>query len=452
LFGVVLIILFKPGIPSWLRGLLLSLLCSLFLYSGSFQVISYYALTAIVSLPVIYLLRPSLFGKSIFGTFLWGALFSILANGSKLWAIFSLMRFSPRTASDQYTATWLQGLERIASQLVGSMTAIPFRAWLERISYKDAADGFANYLMRISGSSYSFAGLDISLSPALLILLIGGAISLFFIRSKLKAFFDKKRLIALACLVFFTFLVIEFALARGQPYLYLHQLPIMSSLRANVRYTCAFIFPLAMIGAAVFNGWTKNWHSYLCRLAVFILFDGIALSSVWIYYQIPPQYQQRIFDIRLIEQVYPAIRYQDETFLVDKVVPDANTWEVFELRATDLIDPYEPLFKSFEEHFKATLHEGSVHDIDGGYFNIINPTGYVYPAANNTKPYDRISISDEANFLAFINRRPTSWKLPVIQQVLNWVAMGTIIAEVGVLLVYSVKKGFGSIKSRGRWR
>ncbi len=453
IFGVVLIILFNSKIPHWLGGILLSLLCSLFLYSGSFQVISYYVLTTVIILPTIYLLKPTLIkGKHMLATFLWGVGFSVLANGSKLWAIFSLMEFSPRTASDQYIATWLQGFERIVSQLVGSMTAIPLRAWIEGISYKDAADGFANSLMRISGSPYTFAGLDISLSPALLILLVGGLISLFASRTKLKAFIEKKRLIAAACLGLATFFVIEFTLARGQPYLFLHQLPIMSSLRANVRYTCAFIFPLAMLGAAIFNTWTKNWRSHLRVLAVFILFDGIALTSVWIYYRIPPEYQQRIFDIRLVEQVYPEIRYQNETFLVDKVVPDANTWEVFELHATNLIDPYEPLFKSFEEHFKATLHAGSVHDIEGGYFNIINPTGYVYPEANNTKPYDRISISDEANFLAFINRRPTSWKLPVIQQVLNWVAMVTIIAEVGVLLVYLVKKVFGSSKIRGRWR
>ena len=441
LFGVVLIILFNSKIPRWLGGLLLSLLCMLFLYSGSFQVLSFYVLAFLLTIPVIYLIKPSLLnGKAMLATLLWGAGFSILACGSKLWAIYSLMKFSPRLASDQYATTWLQGIFRIINQLVGSMTEIPLRAWLGGISFKRAAEEFANFLMDISGSPYSFAGLDMSLSPALLLLLAGGALSLFFRKPNLKVLLNKKRLIAAACIVLITFLVIEFSLARGEPYSALHQLPVLASLRANVRYTSAFIFPLAMVGAVIFNGWTRNWKSNIRIMAIFILLDGISLASMWIYYQIPTEYQHRYFDIRQVMQVYPEIRYQNETFLVKNVVPLANPWEVFQLHATNLIDPYDPLFEPYYRHFQETLHAGSVYDVNNGFYNLINPTGYVYPEANNSKPYDRIAVTDQANFLAFINRRPTSWKLPVIQQVLNWIALGTLIAESGLLLAWLAKK------------
>jgi hypothetical protein len=237
-----------------------------------------------------------------------------------------------------------------------------------------------------------------------------------------------------------TLFVIAFTLAKGNIYLFLHKLPILESLRANVRYASAFIFPLAIAGAFIYDRWTKNWKSNISLFTIFILLDGVALVSMWIYYQVPLEDQLRIFDIREITQVYPQIRYQGETFLVDKVVPDADTFEVFELHATDLIDPYEPLFKSYSDNFKKALHSGSVYDIDNGYYNIINPTGYVYPEVNNTKPYDRISTADEANFLAFINRRPTTWKLPVIQQVLNWITLVTIVSEFGILLVFLAKR------------
>jgi hypothetical protein len=395
----------------------------------------------LVTVPVIYLLKPSLLnGKQMLATLLWGTGFSILASGSKLWAIYSLMKFSPRLASDQYATTWLQGVVRIINQLVGSMTVIPIRAWIEGTSYKRAAEGFADFLENLSGSPYSFAGLDMSLSPALLILLVGGAISVIFRRPNIKVLFDKKRFIAAAFLVLSIFLVTEFSLARGEPYLFLHKLPILASLRANVRYTSAFIFPLAMVGAAIFNSWTRNWKSNIRLWFIFILLDGIALVSMWIYYQIPPDYQHRYFDIRQVMQVYPEIRYQNETFLVANVVPDANPWEVFQRHATNLIDPYDPLFKSFVTHYQETLHAGSVYDVENGFYNMINPTGYVYPEANNSKPYDRIAVSDKANFLAFINRRPTNWKLPVIQQVLNWIALITLISEFGILLAYLAKK------------
>ena len=320
------------------------------------------------------------------------------------------------------------------------MNIIPTRALIEGVSSKQAAIEFAKLLQRVSKSTYSFAGLDVSLSPALLLLLFGGAISLLFHKPIMKAFVDKKRLIAEISLVFAILFVIAFSLAKGGVYLFLHQLPIMESLRANVRYTSAFIFPLAIVGAAIFNRWTRNWKSTISLLVVFILFNGIALASMRVYYQLSPEDQTRIFDIRGVMQVYPEIRYQGKTFLVDQVAPNANTWEVFDLHATDLIDPYEPLFKSFAAHYKLILHEGPVNDINNGYYNIINPTGYVYPEVNNTKPFDRISVSDKANFLAFINRRPTNWKMPVIQQVLNWIPPIILLAEFGTLLVVMAKK------------
>jgi hypothetical protein len=441
LFGVILIIIFNSKIPHWISGMLLSLLGALLIYSGSFQLFTFFFLAFLVTIPVIYLLKPSLLNwKQLFGTLLWGAGFSILICGSKLWAIYSLMKFSPRLASDQYNTTWFQGIIRIIYQLLGSMNIIPIRALIEGVPIKQAAIEFAELLQSVSKSPYSFAGLDVSLSPALLLLLFGGAISLLFHKPIIKAFVDKKRLIAEISLVFAILFVIAFSLAKGSVYLFLHQLPIMESLRANVRYTSAFIFPLGIVGAAIFNRWTRNWKSTISLLAVFILFNGVALATLGVYYQLSPEDQTRIFDIRGVMQVYPEIRYQGKTFLVDQVVPHANTWEVFDLHATDLIDPYEPLFKSFETHYQSVLHEGSVYDINNGYYNIINPTGYVYPEVNNTKPFDRIPVSDKANFIAFINRRPTNWKMPVIQQVLNWITPITLLSEFGTLLVVIAKK------------
>jgi hypothetical protein len=441
LFGVILIILFNPRLPHWLGGLLLSLLFTLFLYQGGFQVITFFILSLLITLPIIYLLKPSLLdGKHMLITLLVGAGLSILLCGSKLWAIYSLMQFSPRTASDQYNITWLQGLFRIVYQLLGAMTMIPARAIVDGISLKHAAAEFAIFLKNISGSPYSFAGLDMSLSPALFILLAGGALARIFQIPRNKISFDKKRLAAYMVLAVMVSFVIGFTLAKGSVYTFLHQLPILSSLRANVRYTSAFIFPLALVGAAVFDALTRKWRSKIGPLVVFILLNGLTLVSLSVYYQVLPEDQLRIFDIRQVMQVYPEIRYQNETFPVENVVPEANTWEVFELHATDLIDPFEPLFKSYSDRFQATLHAGPVDDVDNGYYNMINPTGYVYPEANNSKPYDRIPVTDKANLLAFINRRPTSWKLPLIQQVLNWVSLVALISEVGILLCWLVKK------------
>jgi hypothetical protein len=54
--------------------------------------------------------------------------------------------------------------------------------------------------------------------------------------------------------------------------------------------------------------------------------------------------------------------------------------------------------------------------------------------------YERIPVTEKTQFLDFIYRRQPNWKIPRRQQVLNWTALITLIAEFGILLVYPAKK------------
>jgi hypothetical protein len=107
---------------------------------------------------------------------------------------------------------------------------------------------------------------------------------------------------------------------------------------------------------------------------------------------------------------------------------------VFQENASSLIDPYNTYFKGIGNHL-TTLHAGPVSDVTDGYYNIIDPTGYVFPEVNHSQEYERIPITEKAQFLDFINRRQPDWKLPLIQQVLDWIALFTLIAEFCALLV-----------------
>jgi hypothetical protein len=111
---------------------------------------------------------------------------------------------------------------------------------------------------------------------------------------------------------------------------------------------------------------------------------------------------------------------------------------VFQDNAVNMIDPYNTFFKDINRYL--VLHAGSVYDISDGYFNIINPTGYVFPEVNQTKAHERIPVTEKAQFLDFINRRQPDWKLPLIQQVLDWTALATLIAEFCALLVLLARK------------
>jgi hypothetical protein len=442
LFAVIAIIFTHPRLPAWLGGLLLSLIIAILLYSGIHEV-SFFLLTAILFFPCLYLIKPSLLnGKRMVSIALWGGIATALVCGSKISAIIYFMRFFPRLAQDAYTTNLWTGMVGMVRQLLGTMTLAPIYRVLQG---KYTADWVVD-LSKTTGTNYGYWELDASLSPALLLLLAGGAIAFLFRKPNLKAPIDKKRLVAIACLILAIWLVIEFTLAKGIIYPYIQNLPIFNSLRANVRYVCAFIFPLAIIGAVIFDHWTKNWQSKAGPLAVFLLLDGIALGALWAYHWTPTAYLVGVryykvpqCDFRPILDTYNKIRYEGQTFPIENVVPNAVPWAVFQDRATNLIDPYNTSFKGLNGYRKA-LHAGSVYDIDNGYYNIIDPTGYVFPELNHTRAFERIPVTDKDKFLDFINRRDPKWKLPVIQQVLDWTALVTLIFEFGALLVWLARK------------
>ena len=434
LFAVIVIIFTHPRLPTWLGGVIFSLIITILLYSGLHN-ISFFPLISIIFLPVLYLIKPSMLNwKKMFCIVLLGGILAAFLCGSKIYAVFSFMRFFPRLAQDHYTTTLWSGLIFMIQQLLGTMNLVPFY----QIVNGQRGIGFITDLIKSSGSTFSYWELDASLSPALLLLLAGGAFSFLLHKRNFKVQINKKNLIAEVCLVLAIWLVIEFSLAKGIIYPLIRNLPLFSSLRGNVRYVCAFIFPLAVVGAVIFDKWTKNWKSRTRVLVVFILLDGIALGSLLAFRSVPPWNMQFVCDYRPILDTYDKIRYKGETFPIKYVVPDAQPWSVFEENATNMEDPYNVEFAALTGEYHYVLHVGSVYDIYNGYYNLIDPTGYVFPKLNNSSVFERIPVSEKAQFLDFIDRRQPDWKLPMIEQVLNWMALITLLAVLGLLLVYLV--------------
>ncbi|MFH1524825.1 MAG: hypothetical protein ABIF04_07645 [Chloroflexota bacterium] len=441
LFPLIMIVIVHTKLPSWLGGLLLSLVIAILLYSGIHNV-PFFLLTSILFFPILYLIKPSLLNwKRIFSIAIWGGISTALICGSKLSAILYFMRFFPRLAQDNYTTNLLTGTVGMVRQLLGTMTFTPIYRVLHMVSpsistYQSVVD------MAIStGTVYGYWELDASLSPALLLLLAGGAIAFLFRKPNLKPPFDKKRLIAIACLIIAIWLVIEFTLAKGIFYPYIRDLPIFASLRVNVRNVSAFIFPLAVVGAVIFDKWTRNWKSKTRLLVIFLLLDGIALGALLTYHWVPTEYavvagyRLNQCDFQPILATYNKIRYEGETFPIENVSPNTDPWLVFLDNATTLIDPYNTYFKDITRHL-TDIQEGSVYDINNGYFNIVDPTSYIFPEVNQSKMYERIPVADKDKFLDFINRRQPNWKLPIVQQILNWTSVGTLVVVLCTLVAY----------------
>ena len=435
LFAVVMVIITHPRLPSWLGGLLLSFITAILIYSGIHNVF-FFTFTGMLILPILYLIKPSLLnGKRLLALGLWGGALTILLCGSKIMAVLSLMRFFPRIAQDSYKTNLLTGVVGMVHQLLGTMTMAPIYRLLG-----DPAR-FIPALVEGTGTPYRIWELDASLSPALLILLGGGAIAFLLHKPNIRAPIVKKRLIAEVCLILAIWLVIEFTLAKGIIYPLIRDLPILKSFRVNCRFISAFIFPLSVVGAVIFHNWTKDWKSDKRLWSAFFMLNGIALVSLWFYHYIPTEYQVLNCDVRSILSTYEKIRYEGETFPVENVVPDADPWDVFQERATNLSDPYNTFLKGITIYRK-TLHAGSVYDINNGYFNIIDPTGYVFPEVNNSTLYERIPVTDRDKFIDFISRRQPKWNLPVAQNVFDWISLITLIVEFGALITYLAGKWF----------
>jgi len=435
LFAAVMVIITHPRLPSWLGGLFLSFICTILVYSGIHNVF-FFTLSGMLFLPILYLIKPSLLnGKRYLSIALWGGVLTILLCGSKLFAVYSLMRFFPREAQDSYKTNLLTGVVGMVHQLLGTMTMAPIYRLL-----RDPAR-FITALVEGTGTPYRIWELDASLSPALLMLLGGGAFAFLRRKPNIRAPIVKKRLIAEGCLILAIWLIIEFTLAKGFIYPYIQDLPILKSFRVNCRFISAFIFPLSVVGAFIFNNWTMNWKSNFRLWFVFLILNGISLVSLWFFHYVPKEFQVLNYDVSSLLITYGKIHYEGETFPVENVVPDADPWDVFQERATNLMDPYNTFLKGITIYRK-TLHAGSVFEVDNGYFNIIDPTGYVFPAENNSTMFERIPVTDRDKFLDFINRRQPNWNLPVAQIVFDWISLITLIVDFCVLLVYMAWKWF----------
>jgi hypothetical protein len=370
------------------------------------------------------------------------------------------MRFFPRYAQDNYSTNLLTGTVGIVRQLLGTMTLTPVYRLLQFILPGVFANQSVIDMAASTGTNYGYWELDASLSPALILLLAGGAAVFLFRKPNLKTPVNKKRILASLCLIAAIWLAIEFTLAKGIVYPFIGDLPIFSSLRVNTRNVSALIFPLALVGAVIFDRWTKNWRSKKGLLVTFVLMDGFALGALLAYHWVPTAYEvvafYRInqFDYRPILDTYNKIRYKGDIFPIEHVIPDEDPWLVFMDHATSTIDPYNTYFKGLSGYGDA-LHEGSVYDIYDGYYNIINPTGYIFPEVNNTTEYERISTADEGKFLDFINRRQPKWKLPLLQQALDWTSLISFITEICIICGYLIRKrvripGFDSTASMAK--
>jgi hypothetical protein len=416
--------LMDASLSPLLGGILLSVIFAILVYSASFYPLTIFLFSMGISLPLAFMLRPAAFHwKRMTFSALWGLPLTLGLTGSKLYAVISFMRFFPREIADTFNVTLPAALKGFALQLLGTMTLAPFYSLM---GWKMTT--LRNLLQAYTGAYVGLWELDLSLTPVLWLALAVGVV-MIVLSVKRRGWPQAKSFwAALILLVFAVEISIEFTLARGFFYPFLKDLPILSSLHMNPRYGSAFIFPLALAGAAAVHQTLENLSKRAHQRGVFVSLNLLAVIPLGAYLLLPIQLLQRdAYDIRNLINVYENIQ-QGETYPVKYIIADLTDLRVFQenasnLRISDMIFGYK-LGK-----FKPQLHDGPVSDNADGSYNMTNPTGFVFPEINNTSAFGLITSAQELD--AFTNRRqPETWKIPMLQEILDWLAPFTLAIEI----------------------
>ncbi len=429
-------------LPKWIAGVLISITGAALVYSGGVYIAVIALYSALIIVPMIYFLKPGLLSwRKILPVLLWGGILTALVCGSKLYATAEYMRFFPRTEHDQYLTNWISGLGGMIFQLLGTLNFFPILGLLHRTS-----GTYTVRLLALTKTPYGFWELDSSVAPGLLFLIVFGVFMVLFRKPQIeKRNIIIKKIIAGIFLLFAILLITEFTIAKGILYDQLSQLPVLDSLHANTRFAAAFILPLAIVAAKIFDVLISKWKSGIKSFVAFAILGGISLASMWSYYLMPLKIQVRIFDINSMISTYKRIS-AGETFPVRQIIPDMNDYEVFVAGASNTTHHYDPLFRDNDELLTPLVHEGSVFDMQDGNYNMTDPSGLVFPEVNGSKFFGLIPVSDYKKLVDFVNRRPSDWKLPLTQVIFDWVAGITILLEVLAIFIYLVGKWIPTLK------
>jgi hypothetical protein len=71
--------------------------------------------------------------------------------------------------------------------------------------------------------------------------------------------------------------------------------------------------------------------------------------------------------------------------------------------------------------------------------NMYNPACFIYPEENDCSPGDRILVDDIENLEQFTTGQKTSWNVPLVQRLLNWISVLSLIVCIGILAVFRRK-------------
>ena len=428
LLGAILFLAFTRRLGFLPAGILIGLMVAMIVNQAGFVVLIIFFLSLIILLPLMYLLGPQIFRPRWYAALLTGGLFAVLLSLSKISAVMAFMRFFPRVIEDDYGQTYLQGIAGILRQLGGFNFVTPYYL-LTGTKLEELTTFFQQKL----GEQFGLWEMDISLSPGLLFLLVFGLGYGIYAISKTRPTITWDKVTAFLILCLGIWLATDLTLAQGWLYDLVKPLPVFRSLHANVRFTSAFIFPLALLGAYVFQR-VFDGTKWVRTAALLVGLSTLVMLSL--YLPIPEDVHIRSFNLKSALPTYARLD-KGWNFTLQNVA-EITDMQVFQQEDSNLASQ-DPMFGYHGEYFRPKAVVGPILAVNDGYYNLTNPAGYVFPEENNLQPFDLFREDQKPNLELFINHSQPMLAVSGWQKFADAVSLLTLVGSFVYLVFASIK-------------
>ncbi|HCI03325.1 TPA: hypothetical protein DE059_00180 [Candidatus Peribacteria bacterium] len=344
---------------------------------------------------------------------------AILINLSKLMAVWSFMRFIPRT--------------------------MPFERFTDGCPLEYMAKAF--WAIPQMPELFSFIGMpdrathehSLYLSP---IVLIGIVIGLYLLWKNKSKFKSQASMLVLSAIIALFFINFFAQLARGFGILVtpLEGLPIFKSLHINVRFLYPFSFILTAVGVYALMQWSSIKKNELIISISAGLITVIAFAIAY-YPLMKTEELPRVMPVKTHRELVG--QYQDfkDKDVTQMLMLKGGLEELIPIfSGSNHIHCYESLFWQ-TDIFKSNPITGGAPAVQAdGKFNIYNPACLQYPEANECKPGDRILSEDGENASLFLSGQKTTWKIPAWQRAGNWISLIALVGVLASLVVAGIRR------------
>jgi hypothetical protein len=406
------------------RGAMLGLIAAALLHQAGGISLVVMALSLALCLPLLVMLQPRLLNLARWIAVAAIALgFTAAMGGAKIIASLTLMARFPREFAELSPPAPAQALVSLVSQLTGVQTV----STLLTLVNLDPARVYGA-MLHLGGDPWlGLWELDSGLSPVLfLCLLLGGWSTIAAWRRRELPAVSRVQRHAALILAIGVWIAVELSLGQGLLYPALNRPPLTSFLHVNERYVAACALPLSLTAAVLIDRWLTKRRRAAVALIV------VSWLPPLVFLLLPGELHQRDFDVAPSLESYRVFREDPAGAAIDRIA-DVTDAPALSMRASSA-RLYEPLFGYNNETFKPETRIGDIRMLNGGYWNLTNPAGLLFPEVNGTRPFERIRESDRDKLDALAARRQPAWHVPAWMRFLNVLSAGSLIACVVVIL------------------